>query len=474
MSPEFESLLPETPLSPGDELEPTPLDSEEAPKAGAALPVAEQERVVAVDVLRGVALLGILAMNIVAFGWPGSAYENPMRGGGFTGADRGVWVVNHILFEEKMMTTFSMLFGAGLVLMSGLADARGAKLRGVYYRRLMWLLVIGLVHAYLIWDGDILVLYAVCGMALYPFRRKTPKTLLIVGLIFISLTAPLILGFGAAIDFAKAVTKRVDEAKRDKRPVKDWEEQVAKVWKKDLEKELTPDPVKRRKKWDEEMTTMRGRYPGIVKHRAKEIVWMHLFSWLFVFPIGGRMLLGMALMKWDVYSAARPRRFYATLLAVCYGIGVPLMIYDVRALIRHEFKIEYLLHGGSLINEYGSIVMAVGHAALVMLIVQAGAIPWLTARLAAVGRTALSNYLADSLICTTLFYGYGFGRFGHVNRLGLFGIVLTLWIIQLTVSPIWLKHFLYGPAEWLWRSLTYWKLQPLRRAKPPSLVEMVA
>ena len=134
-------------------------------------PVAAAERFFAVDVLRGFALLGILAMNIVGFGWPEAAYGDPFRGGGFEGLDRGVWFVNHMFFEAKMMTIFSMLFGAGLVLMDQRAEKRGAKIRGVYYRRILWLLVIGLIHSYLIWWGDILVLYAECGLFLYFFRN---------------------------------------------------------------------------------------------------------------------------------------------------------------------------------------------------------------------------------------------------------------------------------------------------------------
>ena len=135
------------------------------------------------DVLRGFALLGILAMNIVGFGWPDAAYGNPFRGGGFEGLDRGVWFFNHMVFEAKMMTIFSMLFGAGLVLMDQRAEKRGAKIRGVYYRRILWLLVIGLIHSYLIWWGDILVLYAECGLFLYFFRNLRPRTLIILGLV---------------------------------------------------------------------------------------------------------------------------------------------------------------------------------------------------------------------------------------------------------------------------------------------------
>ena len=178
------------------------------------LPVVESERLFAVDVLRGFALLGILAMNIVGFGWPKAAYGNPFRGGGFEGIDRGIWFFNHLFFEVKMMTIFSMLFGAGLVLMDQRAEARGARIRGVYYRRILWLLVIGLIHAYLIWSGDILVLYAECGLFLYFFRNMSPRTLIILGIRPCCSSCRLILGFAAGIDYMKAATARVEAQKK--------------------------------------------------------------------------------------------------------------------------------------------------------------------------------------------------------------------------------------------------------------------
>src|SRR5262249_10594788 len=148
------------------------------------------ERVASVDVIRGVALLGILAMNIVDFAWGGRVYEIPILAIDAGPADTALWAFNHVIFDTKMMTLFSMLFGAGLVLMSARAEERGAKILGVYYRRVLWLLVIGLIHAILIWNGDILVLYAMCGLVLYPFRKLKPKTLIITGFIFNLLLVP--------------------------------------------------------------------------------------------------------------------------------------------------------------------------------------------------------------------------------------------------------------------------------------------
>ncbi len=176
--PELEPTMLDTEPGSAEATTPEPdgvYDAELDAVKPSAEPVKAAERFFAVDALRGFALLGILAMNIVDFGWPGVAYSNPLRGGGFEGSDRVIWFFNHLVFEGKMMTIFSMLFGAGLVLMDQRATSRKASIRGVYYRRVLWLLVIGLVHSYLIWSGDILVLYAECGLFLYLFRNRTPR-----------------------------------------------------------------------------------------------------------------------------------------------------------------------------------------------------------------------------------------------------------------------------------------------------------
>jgi uncharacterized protein len=469
----------------GSGLEPTVLDTEPAAAEAAgtpsargtveqesagsaagrprAVPVAESERLFPVDALRGFALLGILAMNIVDFAWPDNAYFNPRRGGGFEGADRAIWFVNHLVFEGKMMTIFSMLFGAGLVLMDQRAAARGASVRGVYYRRVLWLLAIGLVHAYLIWSGDILVLYAECGLFLYLFRNRTPRTLIILGISALLLLVPIVLGFAAGIDYMKAVTARVEAQQKAGETPKRFDQRIHDIWTKDVREHVSPTPEERVRDWDKELAIYRGGYAGIVKHRAGELVFVHTIVFLLGlgFFAGGRMLIGMGLMKLGVFSASRSRRFYATMVALGYGIGLPLMVFDALQSIAHQFSTEYGLHGGLFYNAFGSIIVAMGHVGLIMLIVQSGSLTWLTRRLAAVGRMALTNYLTHSIVCTTLFYGYGFGLYGTINRTGLAGIVLAIWIFQLIVSPIWLRFFRFGPAEWLWRSLTYWRLQPL-------------
>ncbi len=438
----------------------------ESPVAAArvkALPVAENERVASVDVIRGVALMGILAMNIVDFAWPRGVYSIPIMDPGAGAIDKALWAFNHLIFDTKMMSLFSMLFGAGLVLMSDRADGRGAKMRGVFYRRVFWLLVIGCVHAYLIWSGDILVMYASCGFLLYPFRKLKPKTLLITGICFNLLFVPLLVGFrSAGIPYMRRTAERVEqEVKTGKKPSK-WDEKVSEGWK-SMNKREKP----KREDFLKDIELHRGPYKALVADRAGSLVWGHTLGFVFFgwWLAGGRMLIGMGLMKLGIFSASRSHKFYLTMMLMGYGIGLPLMAFDIWHLFSHEFflgrQLDYALAGWPFLSLYGSLPVVFGHIGLVMLICKSGALTWLTRRLAAAGRMALTNYLTHSIVCTTLFYGYGFDLFGTIHRPLLYLIVITIWISQLLISPIWLSVFRFGPAEWLWRSLTYWKPQPI-------------
>jgi uncharacterized protein len=500
---------------------PEPAPSAEKLPRPKAEPVRGAERVASVDVLRGVALLGILAMNVVFFGLPGPCYDNPTRGGGDAGLNLGLWAFNHVVFDAKMMTLFSMLFGAGLVLMGGRADARGARLGWVYYRRVFWLLVIGLLHAYLLWSGDILVLYALCGLLLYPLRRLSPRALLIVGTLVMLVILPVGVVIEGGVRFLQATAAKAEAVRReavpnrarwaaeagalaaqaqfrqslgagpapclaaaaeavatatqeDKKPTQ-FQTWVAELWSQGARSHFEPTPEEAAESFDKEVRVYRGGYRGIVAHNAWQLLVTHtvIFLVALVWMIAGRMLVGMGLMKLGVFAAARSWRFYVWMAVLGYGVGLPLVGYDTYALLRSHFHFPDDLRSGYLFNYLGSVPVALGHAAVVMLACQAGALPGLRACLAAVGRMALTNYLMQSVLCTTLFYGYGVGLYGKLDRTGLACVVLAVWAAQLAWSPLWLRYFRFGPAEWLWRSLTYWRLQPLRRAAEPAVAEAV-
>ena len=192
-----------------------------------------------------------------------------------------------------------------------------------------------------------------------------------------------------------------------------------------------------------------------------------VFKWGFL----GIMLWGVCLMQWGVLSGLRSRRFYLNLMVGGYLIGLPIVMFGAYDIISHDFDLIRALKFSSHFNEIGCIAVALGHIGLVMAICKSGWFPRIIHSLAAAGRLALTNYLLQSVICATIFHGWGFGRFGHLSRLSLFGVVGAIWVLQLVTSPLWLRNFRYGPAEWLWRSLTYGNRQPMRliptAADPP-------
>ena len=424
------------------------------------VPVAELERVDAVDTLRGFALLGILVMNIYAFAMPFAAYGNPLLYGGATGIDFGTWIATHLLFDQKFMTLFSMLFGAGLILMTQRAEARGASFGGIYYRRELWLLVIGAVHGYLLWFGDILFHYAFCGMLIYPFRRRSPTTLIIIGVVLLLVSLPLSTAMGTFMtgqrDAAAEAQARLDRGEelddKEKETLEGWEE-MAKMT------APTEEEILR------QVAAYRGDYLGIVRERAPTVLMMQTFGTFtfIIWRVGGLMFLGMALMKLGVFSAARSAGFYRACVGLGYGLGLPLAAFSAYDLNAHGFDFFYVMRLGIYSNYFGSIAVGFGHLGVVMLVCRSGVLPRLRARLAAVGRMALTNYLMHTLLLTSVFYGYGLGLFGHVNRFPQMGFVVAVLALQLWWSPLWLRRFRFGPFEWLWRSLTYWQRQPMRR-----------
>ena len=422
-------------------------------------PVTAGERFASLDRLRGVAILGILVMNIYAFAMPFAAYVNPLRMGGTEAYNMATWFVTHVLFDQKFMSIFAMLFGAGIVLMAERAEKRGAKPARFYYRRQFWLVVIGAIHGYLIWLGDILFAYALIGMLVYPLRRKRPRTLIIIACIVLPVT--LLLNFGnayqtehmmqqvAEIEALQADGEELDE--EQEKTLSDWVEQ---------RRFMVPTD----EDLASEVEVYRGSYLGIVEFRAPIVAMMQVFMVLFfgLWRISALMMIGMALMKLGVLTGERSSSFYLRFMLAGYLVGLPLTIFSAFDLSAHQFDQLYAMRFGGFANYIGSVIVALGHIGLVMWLTKTGALQRLLDRFAAVGRMALTNYLSHSLIMTTIFYGYGLGLYGSVERIWQMAFVAALIIAQLLWSKWWLERYRFGPAEWVWRSLTYWQRQPMR------------
>ena len=400
-------------------------------------PTRPTERIVAIDILRGFALLGILIMNIQSFVMPAAAYFNPTAYGDLSGANRWVWIVSHVFADQKFMTIFSLLFGAGIVLMSAKMDERGQRAWGVHYRRTFWLLLFGLAHAYLLWSGDILVAYALCGFWVYWLRRLRPGWQMALGVLVVAIPALLWLGTGVTMQFIPPETVQELQA--------DWQPAAATI--------------------DAEVAAYRGGWLAQMDARVPASVEFQTVGLLFwgLWRAGGLMLMGMALYRWGVLSGGRSRRFYAGMAALGLAIGMPVVSGGVVQNFAHNWTMEFSRFGlGAQANYWGSLFVSAGYIGLLMLFARSRALPWLQKALAAVGRTALTNYLLQTILATAIFYGHGLGLFGSVERVGQIGIVVAIWVFQLVVSPLWLRYYRYGPFEWLWRSLSYWRLQPMR------------
>jgi uncharacterized protein len=431
------------------------------------------ERINAVDVLRGVAVLGILVINVDYFALPhadksaaGTEWIGVYWPAGLSSRAMMAWVAVRALFEGKMRAIFSMLFGAGAILLTSRLERRGdgARAADIYYRRTLWLLLFGVLHAYLLWEGDILYSYAVGGLVLFPFRKLPARTLIVLGLALLSLSAPRAVWLARHRADVRAEAARADADLAAGRTLGSKQQEARDEWT-ELMESFSPDAETLRENLDD----YRGGYARLFAHRAPLVMAVEssdFYGWAF-FDGVGMMLIGMGLLRAGVLTGARSRRFYATMAVLGLGLGVPVAVATTHALERHRFD-PVAVAWVTAIYDPTRLAVALGHIGVVMLLAGAAWARWLTRSLADVGRMALTSYLCATIICTTLFNGYGLGLFGVLDRPRLYLVTLAIWVAQLAFSRFWLRAFRFGPAEWVWRSLTYWKPQPLRRARATS------
>jgi len=430
-------------------------------------PVAENNRIKTLDMLRGFALLGILLMNIAGFSMPDHSFEKFSNDPGSI----NFWVFQIIgtLFEGKMRAMFGMVFGAGVLLFIANKGAKGSPVHALYYRRMFWLLLFGLIHAHLIlWIGEILYLYAVCGMILYLFRNVAAK--------YLVWAVPLVavVSFVAGtIQYQEIRAKRIayveaTTAKSQNLPLTDAQTNALTEWR-EVEKTMIPnreDAKANTAKMKSDYSTVAGYLRPLAfdfqtKYLAIE-VWDSL----------ALMLLGLALFKWGFLTGSWSNQDYWKVIKIGYGLGLPLVLFANYYYFLHFTTLEANLARMEqvpidwidLIYPFQRILLVMAHAAALILLFKSGFARNLFNRLAAVGQMAFTNYITHSVICTLFFFGYGLNYYGELEFYQIYYVVLAIWVFQLIVSPIWLKHFRFGPLEWLWRSLTYWKWQPFKRA----------
>ena len=422
-----------------------------ATEAAADMPVPPApppKRIATLDIVRGIAVMGILAMNIVAFAMPFQAYMNPVAYGMESGADLASWAFSFVFIDGKMRGLFSFLFGASTLLVIERAQASGRSPARVHYARMLWLLVFGLIHFYFIWFGDILSLYALIGLVLFFFRNLSVRALVMWGIGFVVLQSLLFGAIGASAFYLSYAA---------------------------LQPGATPDMVEGWRSMQEGFTPLAGQqlaaklalfqgpYAGLVHLRLIEHG-IQPFSGALFFGAEtlGYMLFGMAALKSGFFRGEWPMARYRKVALIGFGIGVPVYAVMAWLLIRSDFSVEMIFAIVMGATTPFRPFMIVAIAALIVMLTRNGGA--LVDRIAAAGRAAFTNYLGTSILMTTFFYGYGLGFYGTMSRVELWLVVVAMWALMLLWSKPWLDRFQYGPFEWLWRSLARMELQPMRKA----------
>ena len=418
---------------------------------------ASAERHLSIDAVRGMAVLGILLMNIVGMGLPSFAYVDPTYAGGSTGADFWTWAVNNVLTDGKMRALFTMLFGASTVLIAERAEVgSGLSPAAMHYRRMGWLLLFGLVHAFVFWFGDVLVPYALAGLLIFPFRKLSPRAQLAIGVvILVALLTKNVLQAQALEALHAAATAPDAPASA----VKAWQQASGL---------LAPPPEMKAA----EYAAFRGGFLDALQARAGVVIFLFYLQLLPTDMIPeaiGQMFVGMALFRLGFFTLGWSRRAYLATIAFGYLVCVPATAWLASNIAAANFD-AVVLHEQEVWQQVTRPFIGLAHAAVLLLIVRAGALPWLVDRLAGAGRMAFSNYIGTSIITSTLFCGYGFGLYGHLSRAELLWVVAGVWAFLLLWSKPWLTHFHYGPLEWAWRSLVQWSPQPMRKGPKPAPV----
>ena len=393
-------------------------------------PVTAADRHISLDVLRGLGVMGILAVNAVAFALPFEVYPTPnLSPYPLVGDEANAWWVVQTFFHYKFITLFSMLFGVSILLVGG---ARSDKPRGALLRRrLRWLAVFGLIHGLLIWYGDILLLYAITGMIVMLMRSWTPRRLFIVSLIVIVLGSIFAVLPMMALQYAPEKTQAEVAAQM----VMGTPATVAKA-----------------------IAAMKAGLPSALKENLQD--WMMLQSMsviVMIWRTGALMMLGMALFKSGFLTGRAPTWVYGLLVAIG-AAGLWYVGVEARAKLAIDFSGPRNNGELQLGYEFLTLPITLGYASLAILLLKLGLARKLLTPLANLGRMAFTNYLSQSLIMTTIFWsGRGLGLYGEATRVELWMIVGSIWVVQLIWSSLWLSRFSMGPLEWVWRRLAYGK-----------------
>ena len=367
-------------------------------------------------------------------------FGNPSLTPDFLHQENAFWFsVSNTIFFQKFITVFSALFGAGIVLMMG-EDKQTSKI-AIHRRRMFWLLIIGMLHAYFLWYGDILVPYAITGFIIAAARKWNARTLVLIGTVLIILNYAIFylqhwsFGFMSPEELAEINTE---------------------MWAPSIEA-LNLEISKYRESFFNRSLATAG----------DSLMFQVIQTFLFGLRTAGVMMVGMTLFKTGFFTLRWKRSVYALLAVFGIGIGGVGSYWGTAYFISVNFDFATIFPGQAALY-WASLAQAFGYSALIMLCCSLSAMALIRKPFAAVGRMALSNYLASTVIGVLVFYGPpGLGKIGTMEMAELPIVVAGVWLFILIWSPLWLAIFRFGPAEWVWRSLSYGQAQPILKTANP-------
>jgi uncharacterized protein len=431
-----------------------------------ATPVSQGERIDILDALRGFAILGILLMNIPGFSLPAPAGWDPSVYNEFGTINYKVWYVIEWIPEGTQRAIFSMLFGAGIILFLSRQEQRvtGMKPAEFFFRRQLWLMVFGLIDIYLIlWWGDILFDYACYGFIMFAFWKLSPKWLIT----------------GAFICLLLMMARENLDLYRDKQMIRKGDRIAAmdttKVKLNDQQKEELAAMTefkensshdKKVKKAETAIRKTTGSYASVYKYRTDLYLNQALihYSYMSVWDVLLFMFLGMAFFKLGILTGQSRISVYWAMAILGLGLGLAISWFRVQSMVNYKFNwYEHIKNNSFETYTLSRTLRALGILGTLLLLYRSGWLKWLFNLMRAPGQMAFTNYLTQSIICGIVFYGPGFAMYGKWQRYEVYYLVGIVWLVQITWSHLWLRFFYFGPLEWCWRSLTYWKRQPFRK-----------
>jgi uncharacterized protein len=429
-------------------------------------PLLKKDRIIFLDCVRGIALLGILIMNSMAQSQPHFFYDAMDLNQPLTGPNFYVWLAERGLFEGTMRGLFSILFGAGsFILLSRLEkQKKGLEPADIYYRRLLWLLVFGLINAFIfLWPGDILYPYALCGLLLFPFRNWSVRNLLLGALFLLALGTYR--ESSTLSDDRQVMTKgqAAEVLVAKKQPLTDEQQDDLKKWQGFKEKATSAGMMKRAA---DETKKIKGKsYAAIFKYymdinmRIESIGFYHDWWDMLMF-----FFIGIALYKCRYLTGNLSNKLYIAVAVVGISAGLLMNYYLLKSEYHNRFDyLLFLKQWRFAFYQLRRLSQTLGYLSLLILLYKLIPFRKVLHIFAPVGQMAFTNYLSQSIITSIVFYG--FGLFATLQRYEVYYVVGAIWIFQIIFSHVWLRYFAFGPFEWVWRSLTYLHKQPFLKKK---------